>query len=321
MRHVLALCCLLILPVLSNAAPDAYPQRPIRLLVGYPAGGAVDLVARVLAEKLGSLLGQQVVVENRPGATGNIAAEIAAHAPADGYTLYMGTSINAVSATLFKKLAYDPLRDFSPVANVVEAQTVLVSSPHFPSRTLGELVEYAKAHPGKVTYASTGEGSSPHLSAVFLSKMAGIRMVHIPYKGGPPALTDLLADRVDISFSNPVSVVPQIRNDRLRALAVVGATRCPELPGVPTMAEEGYPRFDLNAWYGVMAPAHTPEPVVARLNSDVLQIMAMPAVREQLGRQGLTVLPANTPQEFSERLRKDVAMYANLLKEAGVSSQ
>jgi len=319
-RYILALCCLIV-SGLANAGPDAYPERPLRILVGYPAGGAVDLIARVLGDKLAPALGQSIVVENRPGATGNIAAEMAARAPADGYTLYMGTSINAVSANLFKKLGYDPVRDFAPVANVVEVQTVLASSLQFPGKTLKGLVEYAKANPGKVTYATTGEGSTPHLTAVLLSNLAGIKMVHVPYKGGPNVLTDLMAGRVDISFSNPVSVVPQIKNERLRALAVVGLKRSPELPGVPTMAEEGYPHFDINAWYGLMAPAGTPEPIIARLNAEVLKIMAMPDVREKLAKVGMLVLPPNTPAEFSAQLKKDVAMYGKLLKEAGVAPQ
>lgn len=320
MRYLIALCCLIVYAA-AAAAPSDYPQRSIRLLVGYPAGGAVDLAARVLAERLGPLLGQSIVVENRPGATGNIAADLAAHSPPDGYTLYMGTSINAVSVNLFKNLPYDPVKDFAPVANIVESQTILVSGPGFPVKSLKELVQYAKAHPGKVTYASTGNGSSPHLSAVLLSNMAGIKMLHVPYKGGPPALTDLLTGRVDISFSNPVSVLPQIRNGKLRALAVVGQTRSAELPQVPTMAEEGYPHFDSNAWYGLMAPAHTPAAIVAKLNENTMKVMAMPSTRELLGKQGLSVLPPNTPAQFSERLKADVKRYAELLRDAGVAPQ
>ncbi|OWT61715.1 Bug family tripartite tricarboxylate transporter substrate binding protein [Candidimonas nitroreducens] len=319
-RNVVAIC-LLLLHALAFAAPDAYPSRPVHLLVGYPAGGAVDTVARLLAEKLGPLLGQPIVVENKPGATGNIAGAIVAHAPADGYTLYMGTSINAVSVSLFKKLSYDPVRDLAPVANVVEAHTVLASSMALPVKSTKELIAYAKAHPGRVTYASTGIGSTGQLSGVLFSRLADVQMLHVPYKGGPPALTDLLAGRVDIIFSNPVVVMPHILSGRIRALAVVASARLPELPDVPTMDELGYTRFDVKPWYGLMAPARTPEPIVQKINAAVMKIMKMPDVRDFLSKQGLAVLPPNTPAEFSKRFKNDVAIYAELIRSAGITPQ
>ena len=233
----------------------------------------------------------------------------------------MGTTINAVSVSLFKNLNYDPVRDLTQIANIVEAQTVLVSSPDLPVKSMKELISYGKEHPGKVTYASTGLGSTGHLAGVLLSNVAGIKMLHVPYKGGPPVMTDLLAGRVDISFSNPVSVIPHIRSGRIRALAVVASARLPELPDVPTMQELGYRHFDINPWYGLMAPARTPAAIVQTLNADVMKIMQIPAVRELLRKQGLAVVAPNTPAEFAARFKSDVASYAQLVKDAGITPQ
>lgn len=321
MKRILLAICLLTVQALAHGASVGYPAKPIRLFVGYPAGGAVDTVARLLAGKLGPMLGQTVIVENRPGATGNIAGDAVAHSAPDGYTLYMGTTINAVSVSLFKNLNYDPVRDLTQIANIVEAQTVLVSSPDLPVKSMKELIAYGKEHPGKVTYASTGLGSTGHLAGVLLSNVAGIKMLHVPYKGGPPVMTDLLAGRVDISFSNPVSVIPHIRSGRIRALAVVASARLPELPDVPTMQELGYQHFDINPWYGLMAPARTPAAIVQTLNADVMKIMQIPAVREILRKQGLAVVAPNTPAEFAARFKSDVASYAQLVKDAGITPQ
>jgi tripartite-type tricarboxylate transporter receptor subunit TctC len=319
-RLIVAVCCVAIQVVPLSAAADTYPSRPIRLLVGYPAGGAVDLLARVVGERIGQRLGQAVVVEDRPGATGNIAATLLANSPPDGYTLYVGTSINAVSLSLFKKLSYDPVRDFAPITQTVEAQTILVEGPSLRAKSFHELIALAKASPGKITYASTGDGSTPHLAAVMYSNLAGIKMLHVPYKGGPPAVTDLLAGRVDITFSNPVSVMPQIKSGALHPLAVLGPKRFAELPLVPTMDEEGFKGFDLNPWYAIFAPAKTPPAIIERLHAAIVKSVEQPDARKILALQGLEV-KTGTPQELTLRLKADIANYAALLKDAGVAPQ
>jgi tripartite-type tricarboxylate transporter receptor subunit TctC len=302
------------------AQSAGFPSKPLRMLVGYPAGGSVDVTARVVSERLGSVLGQQVVVDNRPGATGNIAAELLAKAPPDGHTLYMGTSINAVSVSLFRSLGYDPLRDFAPVSNAVTTPSMLVVNPSVPARNVREFVALAKQRPGKLTYATTGTGSSPHLCAELLSTLAGIRMLHVPYKGGAPAITDLLGGHVDLSFSNIVSAIPHVKSGRMRALAVTGKTRFAQTPDVPTMVESGYPDFVLVAWYGVIAPAATPAPVVERLSTEIGRILQRADVKDLLGVQGLDATPT-TPAELARMLRDDIAFYAKILKAAGVKPE
>lgn len=299
---------------------QAYPDRPIRMLVGYPAGGSVDASARAVAERLGPMLGQPVLIENRAGATGNIAAELLTKAAPDGYTLYMGTSINAVSVSLFKSLAYDPVRDFAPVSKVVVSPSVLVVHPSVPAKNVRELIAYARANPGKLTYGTTGAGSSPHLSAELFSTLAGIRMLHVPYKGAAPLTTDLLGGHVAVTFSNPTSVIPHIPTGRVRAFAVTGARRFSQLPDLPTMIEEGFPDFDLTAWYGVMAPKGTSPDIISRLNDALVKILQVPAVREILEKQGLEP-QSSTPAELAAELKNDIAKYAKLLKDAGVTPQ
>ena len=320
MRVIVTLCWALLCLSPAHGLAQAYPDRSIRLLVGYPAGGSVDATARVIAERLGPMLGHPVVVENRAGATGNIAADMLAKAAPDGYTLYMGTSINAVSVSLFKNLSYDPLRDFAPVSKTVVSPSVLILHPSIPAKNVRELVAYAKANPGKLTYASTGAGSSPHLCAELFSTLAGIRMLHVPYKGAAPATTDLLGGQVALTFSNPTSAIPHVASGRIRALAVTGARRFSQLPELPTMIEEGFPDFDLTAWYGVMAPRGTPPDIVNRLNGALVKILQVPAVKELLEKQGLEA-QSSTPTELMAELRDDIAKYARLLKDAGVAPQ
>ena len=320
MRALLAFCCALAWLAPADGHAQAYPTRPVRMLVGYSPGGSVDATARIIAERLGPALGQTVVVENIAGATGNIAADRLAKSAPDGYTLYMGTSINAVSVSLFKSLPYDPARDFAPISRTVVSPNVLVVHPSVPANNVRELVAYAKANPGKLTYASTGPGSSPHLCAELLSSLAGIRMLHVPYKGGAPAMTDLLGGQVALSFSNPTSIVPHLKTGRIRALAVTTAKRYSNLPDLPTLVEEGYPDFDLSAWYGVMAPTGTPADIIQRLNTEIVRILRIPEVRDTLAAQGLEAQPS-TPAELAKELRDDIARYAKLLRDAGVQPQ
>ena len=321
MRSVFTTAVAVALGVASAAAlAQSYPLKPIRLLVGYPAGGSVDATSRVIAERLGPLVGQQVIVDNRPGATGNIAADLLVKAPPDGYTLYMGTVINAVSVSLFKSLPYDPVRDFAPVSLTVTTPSILVVNPSIPAKTVKELVAVARKNPGKLTYATTGPGSSPHLCAEMMSSMAGIKMVHVPYKGGAPATADLLGGHVDLSFSNTASAIPHMKTGRLRALAVTSPKRFFQVPEVPTMIESGYPDFNMVAWYGVMAPAGTPAAIVNRLSAEIGKILQMPDAREMLATQGLEA-QSSTPAELAKRLKDDIAVYAKVLKDAGVKPE
>lgn len=308
-----------IVPLHAHAQAD-YPSKPIKMLVGYSAGGAVDATARAIAERLGPALGTTVVVENKPGATGNIAADLAARAAPDGYTLFMSTSITTVSHSLVKNLSYHPLTSFEPVSRAIYATNVLVVHPSVPANNVAELVAHAKANPGKVTYATSGAGGSPHLAAELLSQQAGLEMVHVPYKGGAPAMTDLLGGHVDISFSNPTSVMPHIASGKIRGLATTGGTRFARLADLPTMIESGYPDFNLSAWYGVVAPAGTPPAIVERLNTEIVKILKDPAVVELLLNQGLVAAPS-TRQEMAAEIESDIVFYANLLKKAGIEPQ
>ena len=303
-----------------TALAQTYPNKPIRMLVGYPPGGSVDASARILAERLGPALGQTVLVENRAGATGNIAAEALTKAAPDGYTIYMGTTINAVSVSLFKNLPYDPVRDFAPVSKVVVSPSILVVHPSVPANNVRELVAYARANPGKLAYASTGAGSSPHLCAELFSSLAGIRMLHVPYKGGAPAMTDLLGGQVALSFSNPTSITPHMASGRIRALAVTTAKRYANLPALPTMIEEGYPDFDLSAWYGVIAPAGTPNEIINRLNTEIGKVLRLADVQALLAAQGLEAQPS-TPAELARELKDEIVKFAKLLNDAGVKPQ
>ncbi len=320
MRLIANLLCAVLGFAAVTALAQTYPNRPIRMLVGYPPGGSVDASARILAERLGPLLGQTVLVENRAGATGNIAAEALTKAAPDGYTIYMGTTINAVSVSLFKNLPYDPVRDFAPVSKVVVSPSILVVHPSVPANNVRELVAYARANPGKLAYASTGAGSSPHLCAELFSSLAGIKMLHVPYKGGAPAMTDLLGGQVALSFSNPTSITPHMASGRIRALAVTTAKRYANLPALPTMIEEGYPDFDLSAWYGVIAPAGTPNEIINRLNTEIGKVLRLADVQALLAAQGLEAQPS-TPAELARELKDEIVKFAKLLNDAGVKPQ
>ncbi|MBI3371007.1 MAG: tripartite tricarboxylate transporter substrate binding protein [Betaproteobacteria bacterium] len=299
------------------AKADAYPVKPVRMILGFPAGGSVDIAARIIGPRLSERLGQQVIVDNRPGSTGNIAAELAAKAAPDGYTLYMATSVNAVSMSLFKSLPYHPVKDFDPVSLCVTTSYMLVVNPGVPAKSVQELVALAKAKPGTLNYATTGNGSPAHLSAELLKLMAGINLVHVPYKGGPQATTDLLGGQVQLTFSNIPSVLPHVKSEKLRALAVTSAQRTPLAPNLPTVAESGYPGFEVLSWYGVMAPKGTPKPVIDRLNAELVGVLALADVKEQLSVQGLEAA-SNSPQQFAAFFDSEIGKYAKLIKEANI---
>jgi len=316
--------------VLACAAPQCacaqqadrtpYPARPVRVLVGYPAGGAVDATTRVVTQPLADRLGQPVVVDNRAGNTGNIAGDMLAKALPDGYTLYMATGINAVSVSLFKHLPFDPVRDFAPISRCITTTSVLVVTNALPVRSVQDLVAYAKANPGKLNYATTGAGGSPHLAAELLSGMAGIRMVHVPYKGGPQSMQELVAGGVQLSFANIPNALPLARAGRIRALAITGAKRTPLAPDLPTIAESGYPGYDLDVWYGLVAPAKTGPTVIERLNREVVAVLGMREVQSLLATQGLDAAPSS-PEELAAEIRNDVKKYAKILRDAGIEPQ
>ena len=315
--HTLLKAFAIIAAVSAPAAlhAQAYPAKPVRIIVGFTPGAGVDIAIRLIAPKMADALGQQVVVDNRPGAGGNIGAELAARAPADGYTLFAGGAPAAISYTLYSKLSYDVLKDFEAVALVASVPNVLVVHPSLPAKNVKELVAIARARRGELSYASTGSGSSPHLIAEMLRMQSGIQMLHVPYKGTPPALTDLLAGNVTLMFANILSVLPQAQSGRLRALAITSAKRSPIAPNVPTVAET-YAGFASGTWYGLMAPANTPREIITRLNDVVTRVMQLPDIRDKFLAQGAEPL-SGTPQDAAAFMRAEVAKWGKVVKASG----
>jgi tripartite-type tricarboxylate transporter receptor subunit TctC len=314
----LALRCLSIalLAVPLAVQAQSYPSKPIKMLVPFPAGGTVDFFARVIAPKLGDALGQQVVVENRAGAGGNIAAEFVAKASADGYTLLMGSEIVSINTSLYSKLGYDPVKDFDPVLLVGTVPNILIVSPDFPASSLRQLIAQAKAEPGKLSFASTGQGTSSHLSSELMKSMAGIDVLHVPYKGGPPAIADLIGRQVSMMFINIPTGMPQVKGGKVKVLAVSGKKRVAQLPDVPTADEAGLKGFETSAWSGVYAPAGTPRAIITQLNTEINKILKMPAVREQLAAQGAE--PAGgSPEDFKRFTSDEIVKWAKVIKTSG----
>ena len=298
-------------------AQAAFPSKAIRVVVPFAPGGAVDTVARVLGQQLSTQLGQPVVVDNRPGGSANIGAEIVARSAPDGYTLLLGSNGLATNGTLFPKLAFDAQRDFATVVRVGYAPLVLVVPPAFPAKSLKELVAMAKAQPGKLTYGSAGNGSSGHLAGEQLKIAAGIDALHVPYKGGAPAIADLLGERLSFMPINPVEVLPHLKAGRLRVLAVGSARRVPLLPDVPTFIEEGYANYQATVWWGLVAPAGTPREIVAKLNAESVRALGEPAVKGKLSELGAVIEPG-TPEQFAEFLTADIARWSSVIRTAGI---
>ena len=299
------------------AAQD-YPLRPVRLIVPFPPGGGNDIVARAVAQELGKSLGQQFVVDNRAGAGGAIGAELAARSPADGYTLFLGgVGSHVVNPSLHAKLPYDPIRDFAPVTLIASAPSVLVVTPSLQAASLSELTALAKAHPGKLNYASNGNGSSAQLAAVLYESMAGVRMVHVPYKGVAQALVELMSGEVQVMFGTLVAILPHIKAGRVRALALTGRNRSALLPEVPTLAEAGLPGYEAGSWYGILAPSGTPAAVVTRLNAEINSAIRQPEVRERLAAEGAEVV-GGTPEQFATHISAELARTKNLVRESGL---
>ena len=319
MHNVYAIACAAaIIFGAQETRAQQYPAKTIRLIMPYPPGGSTDIVGRLMAERLTMALGQIVLVDNKPGASAQIGTELAAKAPADGYTLLMGTSTNAINHSLKPKLPYDFPAEFQPIALVAKAGQVLVVHPSLPARTVREFISLAKARPGHLTYASSGSGTSGHLAMEAFSIEAKVKLVHIPYKGNAPALNDLLGGQVVSGFSNVVSALPHVSQGRLRALGISSAKRSALAPDVPTIAELGYADFDVTAWFGIMARAGVPGAVITRLNQECVQILKSKEVQDKLLGFGLDPAAIYTTKEFADFLQADIKRWANLARDANL---
>jgi tripartite-type tricarboxylate transporter receptor subunit TctC len=313
MRNIVALACAAwVAWGVTKCQAQAYPARPVRLIMPYPAGGSTDIVGRLVAERLTAALAQSVVVENRPGASAQIGTEVAAKAPADGYTLLMATSTNAINHVLNANLPYDFAKEFQPIALIAKAGQVLVIHPSLPARTVREFTALAKARPGELTYASSGAGSSGHLAMEALSSAAKMKLLHVPYKGNAPALNDLLGGQVACGFANVVSVLPHVNQGRLRALGISSAKRSALAPAVPTIAELGYADFDIAAWFGIVARSEVPAAFVTRLNQEITRILKSRETEEKLLSLGVDPAPVYSPKEFADFLQTDIRRWAKL---------
>jgi tripartite-type tricarboxylate transporter receptor subunit TctC len=305
---------------LGSANAQTYPAKPIKIVVPFAVGGIADTFARVIGQKLGESWGQPAVVENKGGAGGNIGADLVAKSPPDGYTLVMGNiGTHAVNPYLIKNVPFDPLRDFVPIAHVLDAEGLLVVHPSVAAKNVPEMIALAKAQPGKLSYASGGMGTTSHLAGELFKSMAKVDVVHVPYKGNSPAITDLLGGQTQMIFATMPTVLPQVKAGRLRALAVIGAERTPALPDVPTIAET-LPGFAVSNWIGLFAPAGTPPEIVAKLNAEVQKIMQQPDVRKRLETEGARFIPT-TPESFAAFQKNEAAKWAKAIREAGIQPE
>ena len=320
-RGLTALLCVAAgaLSTAASAQTADYPTRPIRILVGFPAGGPVDVAARVIADKLSESLKQPVIVDYHPGANGVIASDMIAKAAPDGYTLLMGASTMAIQASLLKNLPFDTNRDIAQIAIIGQAPLVLVVHPQVPAKSVAELVAMGKAQPGKLTYANPSNGGANHLAAELFKMMSGTDFINVPYKGAAPAETDLIGGHVTMLFGAAPSTLPHVRSGRMRALAISTAKRSPAAPDIPTMAESGYPGFDVPTWYGLMGPARLPKELVSKLNAEVNKALAANDVRERLGRLALDLTP-QTPEQFTQFMRSEQTKWAKVIKDAAITA-
>jgi len=298
----------------------AYPEKPVRIVVHFPPGGPTDLVARLIGQKLGAAWGQPVVIDNIPGASGNIGADRVAKAAPDGYTLLLAASTLAVNVTLHERLPYDLVRDFVPVSRIASSPFVLVVGNDVPASNVKDLVSFAKAHPGALTYASSGIGSASHLSGELFNRMAGIETRHIPYKGTTSAVPDLMAGRVSMAFATAAAILPFVREGKVRAIAATSTRRISSAPDLPTISESGLPAFETGTWFGLLAPAHTPPAIVNKIYGDVVGVLSQPDVRHRLDELGMEVV-GDTPQEFDRFMRADIAKWAQVIKSVGLKRE
>ncbi|MEN3274381.1 MAG: hypothetical protein V7631_171 [Massilia sp.] len=306
---------------LSAQAQAAFPTKTITIVVPFSAGGTTDILARVVGQYMSKDLGQPVVVDNRAGAGGNIGAQVVARAAPDGHTLLMGTvGTHAINQSLYKKLSFDPIKDFAPLSRVALVPNLLVAHPAQPYKNVKELVAYAKANPGKVTFGSSGNGSSIHLSGELFKHMAGVDMQHVAYRGSAPALTDLLGGQIALIFDNMPSAIGHVKSGKLRPLAVTTPKRSPALPDVPTIAEAGVPGYEATSWFGLLAPAKTPAPVVARLNASILKALADPEVKKKMLEQGADPY-GEKPEQFAQFIRSETTKWGNIVRQAGATAE
>ncbi len=317
----IAVLCSATVPALSANAAEAFPSRPIRLIVPFTPGGTTDILARLVAQKAGEVLGQPMVVENRPGAGGNIGAEAAARSAPDGYTLLMGTlGTQVTNQFIYPRMPYDSAKDFAPVTLVANSPNVLLVNSTLAANSIGELIGLARREPGKINYASTSTGGSPHLSGELLNMMAGIKMQHVPYKGAAPAMTDLLAGQVNLMFDNLPSALAQIQGGKIKALAVTGIKRASVLPSVPTVREAGLPDYEVNSWFGLLAPAGTPPERLRQLQQAVDKVLAMPDVRKRI--QELGAEPGGEGSAaFAAQIKADTDKWSRVIRSAGIQAQ
>jgi tripartite-type tricarboxylate transporter receptor subunit TctC len=301
----------------AAAAADQYPQRAIRLIIPYPAGGAGDIVGRLLSSRLSESLGQQIVIDNRGGGAQLIATEIAAKAPADGYTLFLASATHSINPGLRKKLPYDTIRDFSSITMVASSPLVFVANPSLGVSNIRELVAAAKTQPGRINYASSGPGTGGHLAVELLSWMAGIKFTHVPYKGAAPALVDVIGGQVQFMCTSPLPAMPHVKSGKLRALAMTGSKRSPSAPDIPTVAEAGYKGYETTLWYALLAPAGTPRPIISRLHDDTIKVVKSPAMTEQLMAQGAEPV-GNSPQQLDAYIRSEIERWTKVIAEAHI---
>jgi len=317
-RHLARAAALSLVLAAGSALAQAWPARPISLVVPFPPGGTTDVLARALGEKLAKSLGQPVVVENKPGAGATLGADYVAKSKADGYTLLMGAVHHTIATSVYKKLPYDFQKDFAPISTVAMVPNVLVVNAATPARDVPELVALAKSQPGKATYGSNGNGTAQHLIGTQFQNLTGTELIHIPYKGSGPLATDLLGGQITMSFDTVTPVLPHIRSGKLRALAVTTGKRSPALPDVPTLDEAGLKGFNLGTWFGVLAPAATPKDIVSRLNADIVKIIESADFRKRMDDIGAGPV-GNSPEQMASQIRDETEKFARLVKEARVT--
>ena len=319
MKFTIAFICgLLSLVLTAPANAQSYPNKPVRVVVPYPPGGPTDIVARVLFQQVSEATGQQFLVDNRAGAGGNIGAEIVAKSPADGYTLLIGTTAHAINMSLFKNLSYDVQKDFAPVSLLTQGPLVLVAHPQFPANSIKEVIELAKSKSGGLSFASSGNGQSTHLSAELFNTMAGIKMSHVPYKGSAPALTDVMSGQVDVMFDTTLSAMPFVKAGKLKALGLTSPVRSPAAPDVPTIAESGLPGYEVFAWNGVFVPAGTPKAIIQQLNDQIRKAMLLPQVKDKFSAQGFAA-SWNSPENFGVFVKNEVDKWSRTVKASGAT--
>jgi tripartite-type tricarboxylate transporter receptor subunit TctC len=315
LSSIVAASAALIAPSVG-AQTSPWPAKPVKILFGFPAASATDVIARAVGQKLSEKWGQPVVIENRPGAGGNLGSELAARAPADGYTIFFGTVANAISTTLYTKLNYDYLKDFTPITLVATTPLVLVANPSVPVKTVGELIAHAKANPGQLNFGSGGVGTSNHLAGEMFKAATGTNLVHVPYKGTPAAYNDMFGGQVALMWDNIVAVTNHVKNGKLKPIAVTSLQRATSLPDVPTMAESGLPGFEAVSWIGALVPAGTPQPIVEKIHADMVAVLRMPEVKEKLAASGAVVV-GNSPEEFAAWNRNEIAKWSKAVKDSG----